>query len=69
MQQNVGKTDRIIRLVAGIGLLALGLMLDGNARWVALLGVPLIASAFTGICFLYYPFKWNSCRLKNESRQ
>ena len=60
MQQNVGKIDRIIRIIAGIGLLSLGLFLDGNIRWIALLGVPLIASALTGVCFLYCPLKINT---------
>lgn len=60
MKQNVGKIDRIVRVIVGLGLLSLGLFLDGNARWVALLGVPLLASALTGVCLLYCPLKINT---------
>ncbi|OFW88856.1 MAG: hypothetical protein A3B66_00525 [Alphaproteobacteria bacterium RIFCSPHIGHO2_02_FULL_46_13] len=60
MKQNVGKIDRIVRVIVGLGLLSLGLFLDGNARWVALLGVPLLASALTGVCLLYCPLKMNT---------
>ncbi len=32
MKANVGNTDRIIRIVLGLGLLSLWFILEGNAR-------------------------------------
>ena len=60
MKQNVGKIDRIVRVVAGLGLLSLLFILDGNARWIGLLGAFPIASAITGVCCLYMPFGINT---------
>jgi hypothetical protein len=51
MSVNVGGIDRILRIVVGLAVLALFFVLEGNARYWALLGfVPL----FTGI-FRYCP--------------
>ena len=52
---NVGRTDRIVRVVAGLFLLVLALFaLDGT--WALLAGlasVVLIATAFVSFCPLY----------------
>ena len=66
MKQNVGKIDRIVRVVAGLGLLSLLFILDGNARWIGLLGAFPIASAITGVCCLYMPFGINTCCCKKD---
>jgi hypothetical protein len=51
MNVNVGGIDRILRIVVGLAVLALFFVLEGNARYWALLGfVPL----FTGV-FRYCP--------------
>jgi hypothetical protein len=42
MKANVGGIDRLLRIVVGIGLLALIFVLEGDARWWGLIGfVPL----------------------------
>ncbi len=56
MNQNLGKTDRIIRTILGLGFLSFFALVDGNIRWIGLLGIPLLVSALLGICCLYYPF-------------
>jgi hypothetical protein len=66
MKQNVGKIDRIVRVVAGLGLLSLLFILDGNARWIGLLGAFPLASAITGVCCLYMPFGINTCYCKKD---
>jgi len=68
MEKNVGKIDRIVRVVVGLGLLSLLFILDGNARWIGLLGAFPIASAITGVCCLYMPFGINTkcCKSANS---
>ncbi len=35
MTKNVGNTERVIRVIVGLGLLSLIFLLEGNARWWA----------------------------------
>ncbi|MCK7492821.1 MAG: DUF2892 domain-containing protein [Comamonadaceae bacterium] len=43
MTANVGGIDRILRIVVGIAVLSLFFVLEGNARYWALIGlVPLV---------------------------
>ena len=64
MSVNVGGIDRILRIVVGLAVLALFFVLEGNARYWALLGfVPL----FTGIfryCPAYSLIGVNTCPMK-----
>jgi hypothetical protein len=47
MVANVGGLDRALRIVVGIAVLALFFVLEGNARYWALLGlVPLLTGLF-----------------------
>jgi hypothetical protein len=47
MVANVGGLDRVLRIVVGIAVLALFFVLEGNARYWALLGlVPLLTGLF-----------------------
>ena len=39
MTANVGGIDRILRIVAGIAILSLFFVLEGNARYWALIGI------------------------------
>jgi hypothetical protein len=58
--KNVGKPDRIIRIILGLGLLSLLFFLDGNAKYWGLVGlIPLITGLF-GFCPIYYLFKISS---------
>jgi hypothetical protein len=53
MNPNVGSADRLIRIVVGIALISLFFVLEGNARWLGLIGVVLIATALISFCPLY----------------
>lgn len=61
MNANIGNTDRIIRIVAGIGLLSLVLILEGNARWWGLIGIVPITTGLFRWCPAYLPFGINTC--------
>ena len=58
MKCNVGKTDRIIRVVLGLVLIALGIYFNS---WWGAIGVIPLATAAIGWCPLYLPFGWSSC--------
>lgn len=60
MKKNEGKTDRIIRVVLGLALLSLFFILDGNWRWISLLGVIVLITGITGICLIYLPFGFDT---------
>ncbi|MDK2776737.1 MAG: DUF2892 domain-containing protein [Pseudomonadota bacterium] len=59
MQCNVGKTDRVIRLVLGIVIIALGL---GYQSWWGLIGVVPLLTAALGWCPAYLPFGISTCK-------
>lgn len=64
MAQNVGSTDRMIRIVLGAVLAAAGLAafggLWGNSTVIAavlvLVGLVLLGTGFTQQCLIYRPF-------------
>jgi len=67
MKANVGGADKVLRIVAGLGLLSLILILEGNARWWGLVGlVPLLTGIF-GFCPLYALLGLNSCPMKSKN--
>jgi len=57
---NVGTTDRIIRIVAGLALIALTLM--GQIGIWGWLGLVLIATAFLKFCPAYSLFGIRTCK-------
>jgi Protein of unknown function (DUF2892) len=64
MTTNVGGIDRILRIVVGIAVLALFFVLEGNARYWALVGlVPLFTGLFR-TCPLYSVIGVNTCPMK-----
>jgi hypothetical protein len=64
MTTNVGGIDRILRIVVGIAVLALFFVLEGNARYWALVGlVPLFTGLFS-TCPLYSVIGVNTCPMK-----
>ncbi|MCE9645165.1 MAG: DUF2892 domain-containing protein [Chloroflexi bacterium] len=65
MKSNESTTDRIIRAVAGIALLFLGLggVLGGTTAIVAnILGVVLLLTSAAGFCPLYALFKFSTLK-------
>ena len=64
MAANVGGIDRTLRIVVGIVVLALFFVLEGNARYWALLGiVPLFTGLFR-FCPAYTLLGVNTCPMK-----
>lgn len=53
MKTNVGTIDRLVRAVLGLAFLSLILILEGNARWLGLIGLLPLATALLGWCPAY----------------
>jgi hypothetical protein len=50
MQTNVGSVDKVIRVVLGLALLSLIFILEGNIRWLGLIGIAPLATVALGWC-------------------
>ena len=64
MTSNVGGTDRILRIVVGIVLLSLFFVLEGNARYLGLIGLVMIATGVFRFCPAYTLLGMNTCGIK-----
>ncbi len=53
MKRNIGKTDRVIRIIIGIGIIAIGIYFQ---NWWGVIGVIPILTAAIGWCPAYIPF-------------
>ncbi len=61
MKKNVGQVDRLIRIILGLAIAAVGIIFDS---WWGILGVVLIATGLFRICLLYLPFNISTNRKK-----
>ena len=63
MKTNEGGIDRILRIIAGLGLL--GLMATGTIGWWGWLGVVPLATGLIGWCPVYTLLGLNTCPMKS----
>jgi hypothetical protein len=64
MKKNVGSVDRVIRVVLGLIVLSLLFILEGNLKWLGLIGfIPLI-TGLIGYCPIYAIFKTTTLKSK-----
>lgn len=66
MNANVGGIDRALRVVVGLAVLSLLFVLDGNARWLGLIGIVPLATASMGWCPLYALIGVNTCPARTK---
>lgn len=59
MENNEGRWDRNVRVVAGLGLLSLTVV--GPQTWLGLLGLVPLVTGLWGFCPLYAVFGWSTC--------
>ncbi len=59
MKRNMGNTDRVVRAIIGIVMMAVGfgVLGGGAAIAVGVIGVVLFATSLIGRCPLYVPFR------------
>ena len=53
MTTNEGVLDRVIRITAGFLILSSFFLIDGNLKWLALIGLPLLVTGLVGSCPAY----------------
>lgn len=63
MKTNVGATDKLIRIVAGIVLIIIGIFY--SKIWVIIGLIPLI-TGLIGYCPLYTLLGINTCKVKSD---
>jgi len=66
MKQNIGSIDRFARVAIGLMLLALTLVLEGNARWWGLVGLVPLVTGLVGSCPLYSMFGLSTCPMSGR---
>lgn len=59
MQKNVGQTDRMVRIIAGVIILLLGLVFES---WWGIIGVIPLATGALSWCPAYIPFGISTCK-------
>ncbi|HEX7328219.1 MAG TPA: DUF2892 domain-containing protein [Casimicrobiaceae bacterium] len=64
MGANIGGVDRSVRIVAGIVILALFFVLEGAARWWALIGLVPLVTGIAGWCPAYRLLGIKTCRAR-----
>jgi hypothetical protein len=64
MVANVGRTDRILRIIVGVMLLALFFILQGPARYLGILGLVALGTGLVSFCPLYSLLGVNTCPKK-----
>ena len=61
MKENVGGVDRGLRIAVGVVLLALVFVLEGEARWLGLVGLLPLATGLFRFCPAYALFGLSTC--------
>ena len=61
MTVNEGVFDRVVRITVGYLLVSSFFLLDGNLKWLTLVGFAPIVSGLVGWCPAYVPFGFSTC--------
>ena len=67
MNVNVGRTDQLIRIIVGVGVLSLLFFLKGDARLLGLVGIVPLATGLVGYCPLYSLLGLSTCPSKTKA--
>jgi Protein of unknown function (DUF2892) len=64
MNANIGGIDRVLRILVGIAVLALFFVLEGSARYWALVGLVPLLTGLVRVCPLYSIVGINTCPMR-----
>lgn len=53
MKKNIGTVDKAIRIILALALFSLYFILEGNARYLAVIGLVPLLTAFISFCPIY----------------
>lgn len=59
MKHNIGTVDRVLRIIAGLVIIGLGIH---NKSWWGLVGLGPLLTAFVRFCPAYLPLGLSTCR-------
>ncbi|MCA9732954.1 MAG: DUF2892 domain-containing protein [Deferribacteres bacterium] len=62
MKANVGNTEKVIRIIIAIVLFSMWFFLEGNMRYIALVGIIPLVTALFSFCPLWTVFGINTCK-------
>ncbi|KAA3618942.1 MAG: DUF2892 domain-containing protein [Calditrichaeota bacterium] len=65
MNANVGNTEKVIRIIVAFVLFSMWFYLEGNLRYIALIGIIPLVTALVSWCPLWTLFGINTCTKKN----
>ena len=65
MKANIGKTDRWIRIIVGLGILVAGFVFKS---WWGLVGLVPLLTAIIRWCPLYVPCGLSSCKTEQSNK-
>ncbi|HAB53785.1 MAG: hypothetical protein A2315_16210 [Ignavibacteria bacterium RIFOXYB2_FULL_35_12] len=65
MKKNMGSADRTIRMILGIGIIALGFYFQS---WWGLVGIIPLATSLIGTCLIYLPFGISTCKTDIDTK-
>jgi hypothetical protein len=63
MKCNIGRNDKTLRIIAGLLIIALGIIFK---TWLGAIGLIPILTALAGFCPLYLPLKISTVRVKSH---
>lgn len=72
MEQTVGKTDKLIRIIIGIILLIVAFAFHVGqiaAAILAIIGTIALMTAISGLCLLYSLLGINTCKTKSNNTE
>ncbi len=64
MKNNVGSIDKVVRIIIALFLFSMYFILEGNLRYIAVIGFIPLLTAFISWCPLYSIFVISTCPLK-----
>ncbi len=62
MKKNIGKADKVVRLLIALTFFSLFFLLDGELRYLAVIGCVPLLTASVSICPLYSIFGISTCK-------
>lgn len=64
MKVNEGTADRVIRVLVGLAILSALVLIEGQARWLGLIGLVPLITGLIGYCPVYGLLGFNTCPMK-----